>query len=321
LDVGQNLFPGIELLRSKKMTHASSGYCTGEHMQTEQLTWHYDGATIELGADWSGQGRLVLLLPALSSISTRREMRPLQERLCAHYQTVSTDWPGFGDRPRLRHDWRPEIYSDFLTYLVDTVLPPLHAVIAAGHAATFALLHACARPGSFKRLVLIAPTWRGPLPTMMNGRRPLFDRICRIVDLPVIGPLLYGLNVNRFVIRYMAAGHVYADAAWLDGQRLRDKLAVTRPPGARFASVRFVAGKLDPLATRSEFLDLAHRSPVPILMVYGAQTPSRSRAEMEALASVHSIQGVMLPRGKLSVHEEFPNLVAETIEPFLLDRS
>jgi hypothetical protein len=70
--------------------------------------------------------------------------------------------------------------------------------------------------------------------------------------------------VNRFVIRYMAAGHVYADKAWLHGQRLRDKLAVTRPPGARFASVRFVAGKLDPLATRSEFLDLAHRSPVPI---------------------------------------------------------
>jgi hypothetical protein len=32
-----------------------------------------DGATIELGADWRGQVRLVLLLPALSSISTRRE--------------------------------------------------------------------------------------------------------------------------------------------------------------------------------------------------------------------------------------------------------
>jgi len=119
----------------------------------------------------------------------------------------------------------------------------------------------------------------------------------------------------------MAAGHVYADAAWLHGQRLRDKLAVTRPPGARFASVRFVAGKLDPLATRSEFLDLARRSPVRILMVYGAQTPSRSRAEMEALASVHRVQSVMLPRGKLSVHEEFPDLVAEAIGPFLLDQN
>jgi hypothetical protein len=36
-------------------------------------------------------------------------------------------------------------------------------------------------------------------------------------------------------------------------------------------------------------------------MVYGAQTPSRSRAEMEALTSIASIQSVMLPLGKLSV--------------------
>ena len=294
---------------------------TGKRMQTEQLTWHYDGTTIEVGADWSGQGPLVLLLPALSSISTRREMRPLQERLYTNYQTVSIDWPGFGNRPRPRHDWRPEIYSDFLSYLTGTILPPVHAVIAAGHAATFALLHACAHPGSFKRLVLIAPTWRGPLPTIMDGRRPLFDRICQLVDLPIIGPLLYRLNVNRLVVRYMAAGHVYTDSAWLQGERLREKLAVTRPSGARFSSVRFVTGKLDPLATRTEFLDMAQRSPVPMLMVYGAQTPSRSRAEMEALASVPSIRTAVLPLGKLSVHEEFPDLVAEAIKSFLSDWS
>ena len=175
-----------------------AGTLTGARMQTEQLSWHYEGTTIELGADWSGQGPLVLLLPALSSISTRREMLPLQERLSANYQTVSIDWPGFGSRPRPRHDWRPEIYSDFLSYLTGTILPPpVHAVVAAGHAATFALLHACTYPGIIKRLVLIAPTWRGPLPTMMDGQRPLFDRICRLVDLPIIGPLLYRLNVNR----------------------------------------------------------------------------------------------------------------------------
>ena len=291
-------------------------------MQTEKLTWQHDGMSIELAADWSGQGPLVLLLPALSSISTRREMRPLQERLCANYRAVSIDWPGFGDRPRARHDWRPEIYSDFLSYLTGTNLPPLQAVIAAGHAATFALLHACTNPGIFKRLVLIAPTWRGPLPTMMDGQRPLFDRICRLVDLPIIGSLLYRLNVNGLVVRYMAAGHVYTDSAWLHGERLREKLAVTRPSGARFSSVRFVTGKLDPLATRTEFLDVARRSSVPMLLVYGAQTPPRSRAEMEALAaSVPSIRTAVLPLGKLSVHEEFPDLVAESIKPFLSDRS
>ena len=39
-----------------------AGRFTGEHMQTEQLTWHYEGTTIELGADWSGQGPLVFVV-------------------------------------------------------------------------------------------------------------------------------------------------------------------------------------------------------------------------------------------------------------------
>jgi hypothetical protein len=40
-------------------------------MHTKQVTWRLDGKTVELGCDWSGQGPTVLLLPALSSISTR----------------------------------------------------------------------------------------------------------------------------------------------------------------------------------------------------------------------------------------------------------
>ena len=76
--------------------------------------------------------------------------------------------------------------------------------------------------------------------------------------------------------------------------RLREKLAVTRPSGARFASVRFVTGKLDPLATRTEFLDAAQRSPVSMLIVYGAQTPPRSRAEIGSIGigSEHPYRGV-----------------------------
>jgi hypothetical protein len=42
---------------------------------------------------------------------------------------------------------------------------------------------------------------------------------------------------------------------------------------------------------------------------------------MEALTTVPRVQSVCLPLGKLSVHEEFPNLVAEAIETFLADRT
>jgi pimeloyl-ACP methyl ester carboxylesterase len=152
---------------------------------------------------------------------------------------------------------------------------------------------------------------------MMGGHRPLFDRICRLVDRPVIGPLIYQLNVNRPVVRRMGAGHVYSNASFLDSERLAEKLEVVRAPGARFSSIRFVTGRLDPARSRDEFLDYAQRAGVPTLVVYGADTPSRSRAEIEALSNLQSIKSVVLPRGRLSIHEEFPDATFEAIAPFL----
>lgn len=289
-------------------------------MQTAQLTWTWHQRRFELGYDTGGEGPTVLLLPALSSISTRCEMGPLASRLSRSFRTIAIDWPGFGDQPRPSLDWAPDAYFAFLAFVLETVSRSPHAIIAAGHAATYALAHACDHPDSVGRLVLVAPTWRGPLPTMMNGRRPLFARLSRMADPPVIGPLIYGLNVNRFVVRMMAAGHVYAEPNWLDEERMRDKLAVTSAPGARFASVRFVTGMLDPLASREAFVDLARRARIPILAVYGAQTPRRSLAEMEALAAIPGVRSARLPVGKLGVHEEFPEETFNVVAPFLAEK-
>jgi pimeloyl-ACP methyl ester carboxylesterase len=288
-------------------------------MDTRTLEWNWRGQTLRLGADASGSGPKLLLLPALSSISSRREMRPLQERLAPRYSTLAVDWPGFGDAARPQMDWTPDAYTAFVAFLLSSVAEQPHAIIAAGHAATYVLKHVADAAPPTPRLVLIAPTWRGPLPTMLGGHRPLFERLCRLVDRPGIGPLIYRLNVNRPAVRYMGAGHVYADPAFLEGERLREKLAVVRAPGARFASVRFVTGRLDPLASREAFLDLARRASVPMLLIYGAETPPKSRAEMEALAAVPDVRTVRLPKGKLSVHEEFPDATMQAIGPFLTE--
>jgi hypothetical protein len=221
------------------------------------------------------------------------------------------------DRARPQVDWAPETYSAFLSFLLQSVIAQSRAIIAAGHAAAYVLQHAANSKSPATRLVLIAPTWRGPLPTMMGGKRPWFDRLCRLVDRPGSGPLLYRLNVNRFMVRRMGAGHVYCDPSFLTGDRLQEKLAVVRAPGARFGSVRFVTGRLDPLASRGEFLDLARQIAVPIMVIYGADTPPRSRAEMEALADVPGVRTIVLPRGKLAVHEEFPDATYDAIDAFL----
>jgi hypothetical protein len=151
---------------------------------------------------------------------------------------------------------------------------------------------------------------------MVGQDQRFFDRLCRLVDRPLIGPLVYWLNVNPTVVRHMGAGHVYADPDYLVGERLREKLAVVDAVGARFASVRFVTGCLDPLASREEILECARRAVAPILVIYGSETPPRSRAEIEALGAIPKIRTVRLPRGKLSVHKEFADATVDAVATF-----
>jgi len=277
------------------------------------IRWTAAGEEVTAGTTTIGTGPTALLLPALSSISTRGEMLPLQHRLSGRYRTVAIDWPGFGTGAKPRVDWTPDVLAAFVRFVFGSIASDTVLVVAAGHAAGLLLREAAAIPASVEQIVLIAPTWRGPFPTMMKGHRPWFGRIRKLVDAPVIGPLVYKLNVNGFVIRHMAAGHVYADKAWLDGERLQAKRAVTAAPGARHGSVRFVTGGLDPFTSREAFLAAAGTCPVPIRMVYGADTPRKSKAEMDALRDMAGVETIELPVGKLSVHEEFPDQVAQAI--------
>lgn len=282
-----------------------------------RILYKTDGCEITLGVEEAGSGPSIVLLPALSSISIREEMSPLLNRLASNFRVVTVDWPGFGGYPRPKSDWSPEILSAFLDWFITEVTLQPHGIIAAGHAATYALCQAVHRPGTTGRLVLIAPTWRGPLPTVLNGQRSWFGRIRAAVDSPVVGPLLYRMNVSRFVVSKMTREHVYDDPEWLSGERLSSKLAITHTQGARYGSLRFVTGALDRVENRASFLDLARRANVPILVVYGEKTPRKSLAEIEALAEIPGVRTERLPRGKLGVHEEFPDSVAEAAIAFL----
>ena len=244
-------------------------------------------------------------------------MHPLQERLASAFSTITIDWPGFGDQPRPALAWEPAAYVAFLRHVLTQLHLRPFATIAAGHAATYTVSLAADAPRSLGRLCLIAPTWRGPLPTVMSGRRGLGAWITRAGDLPTIGAVLYRTNVNGPVVRMMARGHVYSDPNWLAGERLQQKMAVTKTPGARYASIRFVTGMLDLISDRESFIELVKRVKDPILVLYGAETPRRSKAEMEALVSVTHVKSVELPHGKLAVHEEFPDVVAKEVKSFL----
>lgn len=279
----------------------------------ERIAWEADGKPVEIGLTRFGSGPGMLLLPAISSISMRQELRPLQERLGASFSTVAIDWPGFGDLVRPRIDWRPDLYRAFLRFVLANVVTP-RATLAAGHAAGYVLAQAADDPASTGRLCLLSPTWRGPFPTMMRRRLKAFRTMARAMDLPLAGPLLYRLNVNGPVIGMMARGHVYADPAWLTPERMAAKRTVTEAPGARHASFRFVAGELDLFHNRKAFIESARRVTSDILTLWGEGAPPRSKAEMRALGELPNVTAIELPQGKLSFYEEFPEAVAEALK-------
>src|SRR5262249_53061851 len=82
-------------------------------------------------------------------------------------------------------------------------------------------------------------------------------------------------------------------------------------------SARFVTGRLDPLASRDAFLDLARRAAVPILLGYGAETPPRARAGMEGAAAGGGLRTAPPPPGQPPVHGEVPDATFNAIGPFL----
>jgi len=107
---------------------------------SRDLQWSWQGHDVVFGLDEAGDGPLALLLPALSSISTRGEMRPLMERLASKFRVVAIDWPGFGTKPRPRVRWTPDALSGFLEHLFQEVISRPHAVAAAGHAASLSCI-------------------------------------------------------------------------------------------------------------------------------------------------------------------------------------
>ena len=155
-----SIFPVMRSTGGRQRSHHArrNVLCEQNRLRMDEIEWRYQGNSVRVGMTWRGQGASVLMLPALSSISTRMEMWPLQERLGSRFTTLAIDWVGFGDRPRPALRWSPEIYRNFLAYLLNDVVPRPFATIAAGHAAGYCLDAAAARPGSMGRLCLIAPT-------------------------------------------------------------------------------------------------------------------------------------------------------------------
>jgi pimeloyl-ACP methyl ester carboxylesterase len=281
----------------------------------QHYSWIWQRQSIAVTYETLGNGSPVLLLPAMSTVSTREEMTGLATALSAQFQVTTLDWPGFGQSDRSALAYSPALYPQFLQDFVQYAYPEPVMAIAAGHAAGYVMQLAQQQPTLWSQIVLIAPTWRGPLPTM-GASAQVAGMVRQMVRAPLLGQFLYTLNTQPAFLRWMYQRHVYSDPTHLTPELLAHKYQITQHPGARFAPAAFVTGGLDPVQSRAEFLGYFQSLSIPILTIIPEQAPPKSKAEMEVLTELPGIKIQRLP-GTLGMHEEFAAEVAQVVFPFL----
>ncbi|BAY44212.1 alpha/beta hydrolase fold protein [Scytonema sp. HK-05] len=282
----------------------------------QEYFWNWENQQLRVVYESLGKGTQLLLLPAFSTVSTRSEMGEIGKLLSPNFEVVAVDWPGFGQSSRLAVNYGPALYHDFLEGFVASVIKTPVAVVAAGHSAAYVLQLANKIPSVFSRIVLVAPTWRGPL-RVMGLNQQITGTVRELVRSPFVGQILYKLNTLPSFLNFMYRRHVYVDAAKLTPDFIQHKWRNTQQPGGRYAPAAFVTGTLDAVDNQADFLALARGLSVPLKVVIGESCPAKSRAEMDALATLPGVQTAVLP-GSLGMHEEYPQAVVEAVRDFLL---
>ncbi|MGK7949785.1 MAG: alpha/beta fold hydrolase [Xenococcaceae cyanobacterium] len=277
--------------------------------------WNFLDKQYRVVYETIGAGNPVLLLPAFSTVSSRTEMKGIANILAINYQVTVLDWLGFGESQCPSVDYNPVLFHQLLGDFVKSIFDSPIILVAAGHASGYALKFAQNNPDIISQLILIAPTWQGPLRVMglPDGVR---NGVKNLVRLTIIGQGLYYLNTTPSFLRLMYKRHVYVDETKLTPEFIAQKHQITSKEGARYAPAAFVTGAIDPVANREEFLQLLDSVSIPVLIILAENAPPKSKAEMEAMTELAKVQTVRL-EGTLGIYEEYPEAVTEAIQNFL----
>ena len=283
--------------------------------QSNRYNWNWKGKQYQVVYETIGQGKPILLLPAFSTVSSRTEMKGIAQILANQYRVIVLDWLGFGESECPGVDYNSVLFQQLLEDFVGSVFNSPIILIAAGHASGYALKLTQKNPNIVSKLILIAPTWQGPLRVMglPDGVR---NGLKNLVWSPLVGQLLYYFNTTPSFLRFMYKRHVYVDEAKLTPEFIARKHQLTSKKCGRFAPAAFVTGAIDPVENRDDFLNLLSSVSIPKLVILAENAPPKSKAEMIAMSELERVQTVKLP-GTLGMYEEYSEAVSEVIRKFL----
>jgi pimeloyl-ACP methyl ester carboxylesterase len=221
-------------------------------------------------ADRKAAGRPLVLIHSINAAASAYELMPIFEHYQGRRPVYALDLPGFGFSDRSNRVYSPRVYTnailDFLQTQVRDIQDGGADVVALSLGSEFAASAAKERVDLFHSLTMISPsgfTDRRNMPVspqaILDGRNAL---AYRLFAFPVWSQAFYDLLTTRpsinFFLKQSFEGPV-------DPGLVEYSYATAHQPGARYAPLYFVSGKLfTPNIRERVYEQLA----LPVLVIY-----------------------------------------------------
>lgn len=252
------------------------------------------------------EGRPLVLIHSINAAASAYEMRPIFE----YYQSVrpvyALDLPGFGFSDRANRVYSPDLYVDAITTLITTQVRESGPVdvIALSLGAEFAALAAHAHPELIRSLALISPTGLD-----QRQRTGGSEAAYRLLSFPAWSGPFYDLLVTpgslRFFLQFSFEGEVNPGLLAYAEQ-------TSHRPGARYAPLYFVSGKLFTPGIEAVYTALR----TPTLVIHDRDDFTGFSGLPGLLAANPAWQAVRVAPTKGLPHFEKMEEVAEALDDF-----
>jgi pimeloyl-ACP methyl ester carboxylesterase len=199
----------------------------------------------------------LVLLHSINAAASAYEMKPLFEHYRGWRNVYAPDLPGFGFSARADKEYSPDLYAGAIVRFLESAVRRPADVVALSLTSEFAARAALARPDLFRSLALISPTG-------FSSRRPGggSERVRRGFSFPLWSQAFYDLLTTRPSLRHYLRKSF---GGRVDGGLAAYDYATSHQPGARFAPLYFVSGRLfSPRIAE----DVYARLRLPVLVVY-----------------------------------------------------
>ena len=204
------------------------------------------------------ESRALVLLHSINAAASAYEVRPLFEQFRGQRPVYAADLPGFGFSDRGDRAYSPALYGSAILDFMASVVRSSADVIALSLTSEFAVRAAITRPSLFHTLTIVSPTGFSE----RSARTGAGDFRYRALAAPLWSQAVFDLLTTKPAIRHYLSRSFEGP---IDEGLAAYDYATAHQPGARYAPLYFVGGKM----YTPDALDVLYdRIRVPVIALY-----------------------------------------------------